>query len=140
MPAGYHLVHRLKGKSLAHLLDLEINWGETPILVKLGGILDNVNARAFVRTVRGYLKSQSRELTVNLDRLAAIEDRALRYIITKLTKYDGRARVGYSRETEAVRHAIAKLPERLQWLIAEQSLAPACRESPARLDATERHG
>jgi hypothetical protein len=119
---------RLEGKSLGNLLHLDIRWSDPPLLVKLRGILDSVNARTLFRMIRTYLKNQGGELTVDLDRLVAVEERALRRLLNKLKKYNGRARVVYTGKANAVREAIARLPENLLWLFVGSSLLPAYRE------------
>lgn len=125
MSARDLVAERLKGKSLASLLHLEIDWSQTPVLVKLAGRMDKVNAKALARKIGAYLKREGGELVLSLDRLVAIDDGALSRLLRAIKKYEGRARVVVEESADAVREAIAKLPESLARLFAETNLAPA---------------
>jgi len=130
MSAKELVVERLKGKRLSNLLELDIKWGQTPVLVTLDGILDKVNAKVLGNKIGRYLKNQGGELLVNLDRLITIEDGALTRFLKRIKRYQGRVRIVLAEEANVVREAVAGLPESLTWLIVTncQELCP-CQES-----------
>ena len=125
MSARDLVAERLRGKSLSNLLDLDINWGETSVLVNLEGTLDKVNVKALARKVRRYLKDGHGELVLSIDRLVAVEDEALKRLLAKIEKFDGRAKVMFQEGADAVRDAVAALPEGLSWLLIEAGVEPA---------------
>ncbi|MBN1672813.1 MAG: radical SAM protein [Kiritimatiellae bacterium] len=116
---------RVKGKSLANLLHLHIDWSGNRLALQLGGILDKVNARSLVRKLQRYLKDEDGELVLSLDRLVAVEDEALARLLAKIRKYQDRVKIVFKARGDAVREAVANLPEELAVLLAERSAAPA---------------
>jgi hypothetical protein len=124
MKARDLVAERLKGKRIANLLSLDINWSQTPVLVKLEGIMDKVNARALARKIGNYLKNHGEELILSFDYLVTIEDGALKRLLDKLNKFDGRAKITYRRGANDIRDAINQLPESLSLLFVENRLAP----------------
>jgi len=121
MSAKDLVVERLKGKKLSNLLELDIKWSQTSVIVKLNGILDKTNAKALGKKIGRYLKKQGGELMVNLDRLEIIEDGALAKLLKKIKRFQGRARIVLAEEAHIVREAIAGLPESLNWLVVTNS-------------------
>jgi hypothetical protein len=119
MTARDLVVERLKGKRIANLLSLDINWNQVPVFVKLEGVMDKVNAKTLARKIGGYLKRQGGELILSIDRLVAIEDSALKRFLEKIKRYDGRAKVVFSEESVIIHQALAHLPERLSWLFVK---------------------
>ena len=117
--AGY-----LEGKSLANLLHLDVDWRESQVILNLGGILDGANAKSLVRKIKGYIKVGEGELILSLDHLVAIEDEALCRLLRKIKKYRDRVRVVFSEGSDAVREAIARLPEDLRAHLVTPALAP----------------
>jgi len=115
----------LEGKSLANLLHLDVNWREKHVHLNLGGILDGVNAKSLVRKIRGYMKVEEGKLILKLDRLAAIEDEALRRLLQKIEKHHDRIQLVCGEASDAVREAIARLPEDLRALFVAPALMPA---------------
>lgn len=121
----------LKGKSLANLLKLAVHREAGPIRVDLGGTLDRVNAKALARQLRATLQREARDLTLCLDRLATIEDEALRRLLVRVRKHHRRILVLYDERVEAVRRAIARLPTRIATrLNIAMSPRPATPGSP----------
>jgi len=110
---------RLKGKSFANLLNLDINWSQSPVLVTLEGIMDKVNAKGLARKIKGHLKKQGGELVLVLDNLLSIEDGALIRLLNKIKKYDGQVMVVFSKGAQVIREAIASLPKHLSLLCVE---------------------
>ncbi len=109
---------RLKGKSLSNLLHLEIDWGPNPVL-ELGGIMDKANAKTLARKIRSYLKREEGDLVLSLDSLVSIEDEALKRLLGKIKKHQGRVKVVCAEGAEAAREAIANLPQELAGLFLE---------------------
>jgi anti-anti-sigma regulatory factor len=115
----------LRGKTLSSLLNLDIQWGRNAVLVKLGGTFDKVNARALVRKLRSYMKGEGGEVILSLDRLAFIDDKALKKLIKGIKRYRGRVRLVYEEGAEAVRAAISNLPGELAAFFSEPEPEPA---------------
>ena len=124
MSAKELVVEHLKGKRLSNLLELDIKWGQTPVVVTLDGILDKVNAKALGVKIGRYLRKQGGELIVNLDRLVTIEEGALARFLKKIKRYEGRARIVLAEEAQVAREAVARLPESLTWLVVTNQPAP----------------
>ncbi|MBU0754981.1 MAG: radical SAM protein, partial [Planctomycetes bacterium] len=110
---------RLKGKSLSNLLNLNINWGQKPVLVNLEGVMDKVNAKALAAKIKRFMKDRGDELILVIDNLLSIEDDALKRLLKKIRKFGGRAKVVFSEGSNAIREAVAGLPPSLSWLLAE---------------------
>ncbi|MFH2002515.1 MAG: radical SAM protein [Planctomycetota bacterium] len=132
MSARDLVAERLRGKNIANLLNLDINWSQVPVVVKLEGIMDKVNASALARKIKGYLKNHRGEVILSIDRLDAIEDKALKRFLKKIKRYHGRAKIVFSEETSIIREALARLPDRLSWLFVQREWAPVCIEPESR--------
>jgi anti-anti-sigma regulatory factor len=115
----------LKGKTLSSWLNLDIQWGRSAVLVKLGGTFDRVNAKALVRKIRSYMKGEGGEVILSLDRIAFIDDKALKKLIKGIRRYRGRVRLVCEEGAEAVRAAIARLPGEFAAYFVEPGLEPA---------------
>ena len=89
---------------------------QNPVLVRLGGTMDRVNAGALARKIVDYLKRQGGELLLNLDGLIAIEDGALIRLLRKIRKFDGRVKVLVSEKAKVLSEAITGMPESLTCL------------------------
>jgi len=125
MSARDLVAERLEGKSFANLLHLDIDWGTSTVLVNLSGTLDKVNSRVLLRKIKRYLGGREEDLVLNLDRLVAIEDEALRRLLAKIADLDGRAKVMFQEGAEAVHEAISGLPESLSRLFVASVPDPA---------------
>jgi len=107
------VAEHLKGKSIANLLHLDVKWKQGSILVSLGGTIDKVNARALAKKIRATLKSKDEDLVLVLDRLASIEDQALKRLLNQIKKHRDKLRIVFQDGAEAVRTAVAALPQDL---------------------------
>jgi hypothetical protein len=114
----------LQGRRLSNLLNLDILWGPGPVRVKLGGTLDKVNAGMLAKKIRAFLKGENREVFVDLDRVQAIEGRALSRFLKGVRHDRGRVKVVCKDGAEAVRAVIAGLPEKFAGFFAEGRSQP----------------
>jgi hypothetical protein len=112
---------RIKGKNSSNLLDLEVNWGKTPVHVELGGIMDRTNVRILARKIKTYLRREEGEVILNLDLLVSIEDEALNRLLGKIRAYRGRVKVVFEEGAEAVKEALGNLPYEMRLLFVESS-------------------
>jgi radical SAM superfamily enzyme YgiQ (UPF0313 family) len=119
MSARSLVAERLKGKSIANLLNLDITWSQTPVRVKLDGVMDKVNTRLLASKIRKFMKDRGVELVLVLDDLLSIEDDALRRLLKRIRKFGGRAKVVFTDASEVIRDAVAGVPSSLSWLLAE---------------------
>ena len=119
------VVERLKGRRIANLLNLDINWSKVPVFVRLEGVMDKVNAKALAQKIGNYLKQQGGELILSIDHLVAIEDSALKRLLQRIKRYDGRVKVAFSEESVIIHQAIEQLPERLSSLFVQGRFVPA---------------
>ncbi len=115
---------QLAGRSVASLLHLDVKWSESLVYVNLEGILDKVNSKALVMKIRSYLKKEQGELVLRFDQLAAVEHEALCRLLVKLKKHHHRVKIVFREEAEAVRAALASMPDDLVRLFMEAQPAP----------------
>jgi hypothetical protein len=115
---------RIRGKTVANLLNVDIQWGENPVLLRLSGTLDRVNGKALARKLRGYLKTERGGVALSLDRLAAVEDRALHPLLRVMKKFQKRFRIRFAGGAESVRARLARLSRELPGLIWEVGPEP----------------
>ena len=125
VPSKSRLAERFKGKNPSNLLSLEFNRAQSPVLLELGGIMDRVNARFLMHRMSEVLKREDEGLILVLDRLVKIEDRALDRLLEKIKVHQGRVRIAFREGAEAVREAVANLPEDLAALLVEIRVQPA---------------
>ena len=106
-------------------MDVDVNWSETPVLVKLTGTLDRVNAKALAAKILCYMRQEGAKLRLSLDKLKAIEDKALRRLLKKISNYRGSVTLVFGEGAKAVRDAIARLPGRFSGFFEDVGPQPA---------------
>ncbi|HOX38232.1 MAG TPA: B12-binding domain-containing radical SAM protein [Candidatus Brocadiia bacterium] len=115
----------MKGRMNGSILDVNVNWSQSPMLVELRGTMDRVNTRLLARKVINYLKNEDGEIHLSLDYLVECEHEALQWLISVLKEYQVRVKFVISRCAESVDTAIQRLPAELAALIIRQGLEPA---------------
>ncbi len=113
-------VEALKGKSLANMLNIDLNWSQEPILVEMAGTLDKVNAKAFAKKLLGRLKKEDCIVRLNLNHLVAIEDESLKQLLIKLRRYNQRVQIVFNDGVKVVDDAFTELPERLKSMFRKE--------------------
>ncbi len=94
-------------------------------MLKLSGTMDCVNSVSVLRKVRTYLKREDHDLILVLDRLSVVEDHVLDHLLERIQEYKGRVTVAFREGSDAIRTAVAGLPEELQRLVVEFQPSPA---------------
>ncbi len=125
MSVKERMAQRIKGRTPGNQLGFEFVLGQSPALLKLSGTMDSVNAQSLLRKVGAYLKRDENDLILVLDRLSAVEDQALARLLERTQEYKGRVKVTFREGSDAIRAAVAGLPEDLRRLVVEFQPSPA---------------
>ncbi len=96
------------GRIESNILDIKVAFNQLPVQLKMSGILDRKNVKAFQSSVVRFLKEE-KNIVLNFSSLQRVEEDALRRFLKKIARYRNQFKLIYSEKTEATRRTIEAL-------------------------------